>query len=133
MKGETRVWQYMGNSPEGAEAFRGLVPDWKKDGEVCRMPDLLRTNETYQRRIFAEIAGVTMDTNECRGLPFTWIPTHLGDAAGVATLRSFLVALRVAAEETPSSAVHALDWKSIHSGVRKLSTFRVLELAEDFL
>ena len=67
-----------------------------------------------------------------RGLPFTWIPTHLGDAAGVATPRSFLAALRTAADETADNAARALDWKSIHGGVRKASEIRVIELAEDF-
>ena len=126
------LWQYMGNAANGAEAFRSIIPGWKNDGEAYRMPDSLRTNEVQQRRLFAEIAGEAMGTNERRGLPFTWIPTHLGDSAGVATPRSFLAALRTAAEETPSTAAHALDWRSIHSGVRKASEIRVIELAEDF-
>jgi hypothetical protein len=94
--------------------------------------DVIRVDDTMQRQIFGEIAGHAMGTNERRGLPFTWIPTHLGDAAGAATPRSFLVALRVAAEETPDGAARALDWRAIHSGVRKASEIRVIELAEDF-
>jgi hypothetical protein len=126
------LWQYMGNARTGAAEFRSLAPVWQKLGEGYRMPDVLRTNDATQRRVFAQIAGEAMGTNERRGLPFTWIPTHLGDAAGVATPRSFLAALRTAADETASGAARALDWKSIHGGVRKASEIRVIELAEDF-
>jgi hypothetical protein len=96
------------------------------------VPDVLRFDEGAQRRIFAEIAGTAMGTNERRGLPFTWIPTHLGDASGIATPRSFLAALRTAAENTNHDAPLALDWRSVHSGVRKASEIRVTELGEDF-
>jgi hypothetical protein len=37
-----------------------------------------------------------------------------------------------AAEDTGSNAARALDWRAIHSGVRKASEIRVTELAEDF-
>lgn len=126
------LWQYMGNADQGAETFHGLGRGWTKDGDVHRMPEEIRTSDQLQRRVFAAIAGTAMGTNERRGLPFTWIPTHLGDAAGVATPRSFLAALRVAAEETPGDAARALDWRAIHGGVRKASEIRVIELAEDF-
>ncbi len=126
------LWQYMGNADDGASGFRGRAVGWKKDGAIFRMPDGLRTTETIQRRVFADIAGKAMGTNERRGLPFTWIPTHLGDAGGVATPRSFLAALRRAAAETTESSVRALDWRSIHNGVRKASEIRVTELAGDF-
>jgi hypothetical protein len=65
-------------------------------------------------------------------LPYTWIPTHLGDANAVATPRSFLAAIRTAASETASGAPRALEWRSIHIGVQKASQIRVIELAEDF-
>lgn len=126
------LWQYMGNGVGGAEVFRAMSPGWTRDGEVYQMPEGIRAHEVSQRLLFGVIAGEAMGTNERRGLPFTWIPTHLGDAAGVATPRSFLAALRVAAEETPEDASRALDWKAIHGGVRKASEIRVSELAEDF-
>lgn len=127
------LWQYMGNAREGAPAFRRLYSGWKKDESgVFRMPDALRTSEQVQREIFAEIAGTAMGTNERRGLPFTWIPTHLGDASSIATPRSFLAALRAAADETNQESELALDWRSIHSGVRRASEIRVTELGEDF-
>jgi hypothetical protein len=127
------LWQYMGNAFQGAAAFRRLHSGWKKDESgLFRMPDALRTNDQVQREVFAEVAGTAMGTNERRGLPFTWIPTHLGDANLVATPRSFLAALRTAADETNQASELALDWRSIHSGVRRASEIRVIELGEDF-
>jgi hypothetical protein len=127
------LWQYMGNAVQGAPVFRRLHNGWKKDESgLLRMPEALRTNEQVQRDAFAAIAGTAMGTNERRGLPFTWIPTHLGDASSIATPRSFLAALRVAADETSDDAELALDWRSIHSGVRRASEIRVIELGEDF-
>jgi hypothetical protein len=126
------LWQYMGNADEGARTFRRLHSGWKDDKGSFRMPEALRTSEPVQRDTFAAIAGKAMGTNERRGLPFTWIPTHLGDASAIATPRSFLAALRTAADEANSDAELALDWRSIHSGVRRASEIRVLELQEDF-
>jgi hypothetical protein len=127
------LWQYMGNAEKGAATFRQLHPGWRPDKVgIFRMPDTLRGNEQTQQLVFAQVAGTAMGTNERRGLPFTWIPTHLGDASAIATPRSFLAALRTAAEETDKDSSLALDWRSIHSGVRKASEIRVTELAEDF-
>jgi hypothetical protein len=127
------LWQYMGNALQGAPVFRRLYSGWKKDESgILRMPEALRMNEQVQREVFAEIAGTAMGTNERRGLPFTWIPTHLGDASSIATPRSFLAALRAAAVETSEDSELALDWRSIHTGVRRASEIRVTELGEDF-
>ncbi|TMQ14763.1 MAG: hypothetical protein E6J90_26345 [Deltaproteobacteria bacterium] len=127
------LWQYMGNAFQGAATFRRRHSGWKKDETgLFRMPDTLRTNEQVQRDVFAEIAGKAMGTNERRGLPFTWIPTHLADASSIVTPRSFLAALRTAADETNHDSELALDWRSIHSGVRRASEIRVIELGEDF-
>ncbi|HET7499868.1 MAG TPA: hypothetical protein VFK02_02665 [Kofleriaceae bacterium] len=127
------LWQYMGNAAQGAAAFRELYGGWRMDESgVFRMPAALRTNEQVQRDVFAEIAGTAMGIHERRGLPFTWIPTHLGDASSIATPRSFLAALRMAADETSQDSQLALDWRRIHSGVRRASEIRVIELGEDF-
>lgn len=129
------LWQYMGNAANGGDAFRQLARGWSTSAGVETMPDELRASEERQRRVFATIAGTAMGTNERRGLPYTWIPTHLGDATGVATPRSFLAALRVAAANTENNEPNAtlpLVWRAIHVGVREASTIRVRELAEDF-
>lgn len=127
------LWQYMGNAPQDAAVFRRLCIGWKEDESGAqRMPETLRMNEQVQRDVFAQLAGTAMGTNERRGLPFTWIPTHLADASSIATPRSFLAALRAAAAETREDSELALDWQSIHSGVRSASQIRVVELGEDF-
>jgi hypothetical protein len=126
------LWQHMGNAEQGAGEFRSLVAGWKSEHEIFRLPEPLRTDDAVQRKVFASIAGRAMGTDERRGLPYTWIPTHLGDASAVATPRSFLAALRKAAEDTGNNAARALDWRAIHGGVRRASEIRVTELAEDF-
>ena len=70
-----------------------------------------------------------------RGLPYTWIPNHLGDAGGKVSPRSFLAALRTAAEDTEDRhADHnfALHYDSIKKGVQEASRIRVNEIQEDY-
>jgi hypothetical protein len=125
------LWQYMGNAPKSAEEFRGLYPGWTQDASVHRMPEALRDGEPAQRRVFAAIAGEAMGSSKKRGVPYTWIHTHLADAHGVVTPRSFLTALRTAAEQATYSGT--LDVRSIHAGVQKASQIRVAELVgEDY-
>lgn len=127
------LWQYMGNADAGADVFRMLHPGWTATGGVHRMPEALRTEEQAQRRLFASIAGEAMGANKKRGIPYTWIQTHLADAHGVVTPRSFLTALRTAAGLATTDAPRALDVKSIHAGVQQASKIRVDELVrEDF-
>jgi hypothetical protein len=123
------LWQYMGNAPEGAEQFRGLFPGWTQDASVHRMPELLRSEELIQRSVFAAIAGEAMGASKKRGVPYTWIHTHLADAHGIVTPRSFLTALRTAAEKATS--FDTLDVKSIHAGVQQASQIRVDELVRE--
>lgn len=126
------LWQYLGNAPEGADAFRALVSGWTSQDGVFLMPDALRRDETTQRALFGQFAGNTMGANERRAHPYTWIPTHLADAERAVTPRSFIAALRTAVDETPDVWTHAIHWKGIHSGVHKASEYQIAELAKDF-
>ena len=70
-----------------------------------------------------------------RGFPYTWVPNHLGDTEGRVSPRSFLAALRSAAEDTadqPSEYPHALHYDSIKRGVQDASRTRVREIQEDY-
>lgn len=98
-------------------------------------PPELRRSEPEQRRVFHIIAGPWMGRDHRRGYPYTWVPNHLADAGGRTSPRSFIVALRKAAEETADRYPdHAwpLHYESIKRGVQSASKVRVRELQEDY-
>ena len=69
------------------------------------------------------------------GFPFTWIPNHLADADGTASPRSFVAALRAAANDTADRHPeydYALHYDSVKRGVQEASRIRVRELREDY-
>lgn len=134
------LWQYLANAPQGGLEFRyfceqnfGQLFAW--DQFAWRSPEPMNTDENLQRRIFHALAGEWMGTNQRRGYPYTWLPNHLSDAYEQVSPRSFLSALREAAEETAERyADHpvALHYEAIKQGVQKASQIRVREVAEDF-
>ena len=70
-----------------------------------------------------------------RGFPYTWIPNHLGDTVGRVSPRSFLAALRAAADDTASrypDCQYALHYDGIKHGVQRASSIRVAEIREDY-
>ena len=76
-----------------------------------------------------------MGSGPKRGFPYTWIPNHLGDTEGRVSPRSFLAALRVAADDTQkrhSEHGNALHYDSIKRGVQEASKTRVIEIKEDY-
>lgn len=78
------------------------------------------------------IAGEFMGATEKRGRVFTWLPTHLADALGQISPRTFLTAWRVAAEHEPSPTATPVDHHGIQEGVREASKDRLAELEEDY-
>ena len=75
------------------------------------------------------------DAGPKRGFPYTWIPNHLADTEGRVSPRSFLAALKTAAEDTADRHPdhnHALHYDSIKRGVQEASKTRVLEIQEDY-
>lgn len=83
-----------------------------------------------QQRAFEAFAGEHMGGVR-RGRTYTWLPSHLSDARGEASPRSFLMALKRAAERTSDSAPLALSYLEIRDSVQDVSANRVTELAED--
>ena len=95
----------------------------------------LISQEETQREKFHVITGPWMGRNARRGFPYTWIPNHLGDTEGRVSPRSFLKALRKAAEDTAElnpGHGYALHFDSIKRGVQEASKIRVAELKEDY-
>ncbi len=87
------------------------------------------------REIFHKITGPFMGRDRRRGFPYTWIPNHLEDAAGRVSPRSFISALKVAAQDTIDRYdrhEYTLHYDSIMRGIKAASRTRVAEIKEDY-
>jgi len=132
------LWQYLGNEPNNGLLFRKGCQDifglsWEEYKDVWTVPDKLRTEEEAQRKVFHSITGPWMGRDRRRGFPYTWLPNHLGDAGGQVSPRSFLSAIRQAAEDNPRPGYdYALYYESIKRGVQEASRIRVREMQEDY-
>ncbi len=134
------LWQYLANGAHGEQLRRWLTEgDWPTVGidgeETFRVAAPLAGDEEVQRKRFHAMTGPWMGTDRRRGFPFTWIPNHLADAEGMVSPRSFIAALRAAADDTADRHPehdHALHYDSVKRGVQEASRIRVGELREDY-
>ena len=120
--------------PFGRPRFTPATTERTGDGERWPLPDLLRQNDRIQRALFARLAGEWMGKDRRRGVPYLWIVNHLADGQGQASPRSFLAAIRQAAEDSRlrhGDHPRALHYDSLKRGVQAASTIRIDELAED--
>lgn len=134
------LWHYLGNGENGdvfRERFGG--GEWTStsiDGQrLHAAPRRLIADESYQRERFSAVAGPSMGRERRRGIPYTWIPSHLADTKGRASPRSFIAALRTAAVDTADRNPehrYALHYESIKRGVGDASKIRLRELQEDY-
>jgi hypothetical protein len=131
------LYQYLGNADDqdAAAAFRQIARKHDPSTSVITepswlVPALLRNDDVRQQSVFEAIAGPYMGTNKRKGLTYTWVPNHLTDARESVSPRSFLAAIRRAAEET-SKHEFALHWSGLQDGVRHASTIRADEIQED--
>ena len=137
------LWHYLANARNG-EVFRRFLCDeesWKSSEigkrHLFTVPRqlIIADDEKVQRSKFHDIAGQWMGRGPKRGFPYTWIPNHLTDTEGRVSPRSFLTALKTAAEDTKDSYPdhdRALHYDSIKRGVQEASKIRVSELREDY-
>ena len=135
------LWHLFCNSEEPhGEILRNIYkkvignpPDY--NAEVWLLKDTVKRDEQLQRPLFAIIAGNWMGRDRRRGVPYLWSVGHLADGKGRTSPRSFLAAIRAAAENAeerfPSHQV-PLHYESIKYGVQKASGIRVSEMAEDY-
>ena len=133
------LWQYLANEPTYGEKFldgvQNILPtiNWKQEDGVRLVPNQLRRSEDLQKIVFHTITGPWMGKDKRRGFPYSWLPSHLGDARGEVSPRSFLSALRHAAQDEPRAAQEFfLHYESIKRGVQEASKIRVRELEEDY-
>ena len=133
------LWHYLANGTYGGLVRNFLGEDaWDPvqvgTQSVFQMKRDMR-QESRQRELFHTLAGPWMGRGPKRGFPYTWIPNHLADTEGLVSPRSFIAALREAAEQTinqHSSHDFALHYDSIKRGVQEASNIRVHELQEDY-
>ena len=137
------LWQYLVN----VDAAYGDMVRSVYEQEVGRIPEenegiwivdkKLKNDKELQlqRNLFIRLAGPWMGRNRRRGHTYTWIVGHLADSRGLASPRSFLAAVLVAAEDSRDrypDHEHPLHYESIKKGVQKASEIRVDELSEDY-
>ncbi|MEB2185912.1 hypothetical protein VDS18_08395 [Xanthomonas campestris pv. campestris] len=129
------------NLPDSATPFAEMleakrIPARKERG-VLVIPDGLKVDETLQAAIFSIMAGEYMGSDHRRGRTYTWLPNHLGDAHGQTAPRTFLTALKIAADkgihDPTISKKQAIDYHGIKEGVQKASQVRFDQLAEDHI
>lgn len=110
----------LGSEPERSEDYRTIADDAKRD-------------EAAQRRLFDKLAGPWMGKDKRRGVPYIWSVGHLADGAGRTSPRSFLAAIRQAAEDSlDRGGEYPLHYESIKRGVQRASSIRINEMAEDY-
>lgn len=134
------LWQHLTNAPEGGDVFRenyveqfgGEEWSFVMTAGIWQIPTTLRNSDTRQEKVFHAITEPYMGRDHRRGLPYSWLPNHLADAQGQISPRSFLAALRNAAELSSNDEGPALPSASIKAGVQAASDIRVLEVVEDF-
>jgi hypothetical protein len=97
------------------------------------LPPSLQRDENAQRRLFERLAGPWMGRDRRRGVPYIWIVNHLADGRGQTSPRSFLEAIKKAAEDSQRYSDYplAIHYESLKRGVQVASETRINELAED--
>ncbi|MBE7373006.1 hypothetical protein [Pseudomonas lopnurensis] len=135
------LWQMLCNAPSlNGELLRriyaGIVgsPPPQR-GDIWQLSEEIKRESAKQRALFEALAGAWMGRDRRRGVPYVWSVSHLADGRRRTSPRSFLAAIRQAAEDSSEQYPehpHALHYESIKRGVQKASEIRVLEMAEDY-
>ena len=129
------LWQRLVNAPDQhGELLRNICKHIRL-GASWRVAPEMRSESEIQREAFQKLAGPWMGRDRRRGVPYTWAVGHLADGRGQTSPRSFLAAIRQAAEDSLErypEHEYALHFESIKRGIQKASEIRVQEMAEDY-
>jgi hypothetical protein len=140
------LWQLLCNAPgkHGAvlrtlyEGILGQLPEQTGNSEkdtVWLLTDREKHAREEQRNLFEILAGPYMGTNKRQGVPYAWIVSHLADSGEHVSPRSFLAAIRSAAEDSLErfpDHQYPLHYESIKRGIRDASFVRIGEVTEDY-
>jgi len=100
--------------------------------DLIRLPNSLARDKKIQEKVFIQLAGPYMGSDHRKGKTYTWLPSHLADGFRVVTPRSFLTALRRAAEVSESAHNRVFTIDGIKEGLRAASRVRVDQLREEY-
>lgn len=135
------LWQTLVNGPNEygqhlREIYRStLGASPSESGGRWLLSDVVKRETPEQRALFEKLAGPWMGRDKRRGIPYVWSVGHLADGRGRTSPRSFLAAIRQAAEDSleryPDHDL-ALHYESIKRGIQKASEIRVNEMAEAY-
>jgi len=129
------LWQRLINAPgTHGELMRSFCTNVKQDA-VWHVAQDMKSESEAQKKAFEALAGPWMGRDRRRGVPYTWSVGHLADGRGQTSPRSFLSAIKRAAEDSSERYPqhdHALHFESIKRGIQKASEIRVQEMAEDY-
>lgn len=128
------LWQRLINAPgEHGDLMRAICSAELRGGQWS-LPDVMKRETEQQKQAFERLAGPWMGRDKRRGVPYTWAIGHLADGRGQTSPRSFLAAIRQAADDSMQrypDHEFALHFESIKRGIQKASEIRVAEVAED--
>lgn len=130
-----RLWFH--SVSDVAEAFRACaqqagIESTELGSLLNRLPAPLKNDEIIQSAVFSALAGPYMGADHRRGKTYTWLHSHLADAFGETSPRSFLIALQRAAHSARADLTTVLDHHAIRDGVQAASTGRLDQLTEDY-
>lgn len=129
------LWQRLINAPDIHGARMREICQSDALGDVWGVAPGMKSESELQKQAFETLAGPWMGRDKRRGVPYTWSVGHLSDGRGQTSPRSFLAAIRQAAEDSAerySQHDYALHFESIKRGIQKASEIRVQEIAEDY-
>jgi hypothetical protein len=133
------LWQNLCNAKgEGGVILRnfykevtGVAPELRNDYWI--IADTIKKDEDRQKELFEKLAGPRMGKDKKRGVPYFWIVGHLADWNKRTSPRTFLSAIRTAAEDSQDkTGNYPLHYESIKKGVQSASKNRVAEITEDY-
>jgi hypothetical protein len=133
------ILTYLANDADTGEAFRKRAARltgmrWPSSDGPQVVPRALIRSDAALGSVVEGIAGEWMGRDKKRGYTYTWIPTHLADALGRVSPRSFLLAFKRAAhatEERRAEHPFPLHHEAIQDGVVHASSIRIEEIKED--
>jgi hypothetical protein len=134
------IFTFLANDPTSGKTFRSGVSrltgaTWAPRDDIFAVPRQLVSDDDKLRDIVEAIAGPWMGRSHKRGFTYTWIPTHLADAVGRISPRSFQLTFRRASEVTEEqfrAYERALHYEAIQQGVAYASEIRIAEIKEDY-
>ena len=129
------LWQRLINAPGRHGELLREITTADTYNNIWLLPEEMKRESEVQRKAFERLAGPWMGRDRRRGVPYTWSVGHLADGRGQTSPRSFLAAIRQAAEDSQERYPEyefALHYESIKRGIQKASEIRVQEVAEDY-